>query len=56
MGLLIKNNQRMTVLEQRFLEQVPILLHLIAKELETINETLKEIKENGTDLQRDNNR
>ena len=34
----------MTVLEQKFLEQVPILLHLIASQLECINETLKEIK------------
>lgn len=34
----------MTVVEQKFMEKVPILLHLIATQLECINETLKEIK------------
>lgn len=31
----------MTVAEQKFMEKVPILLHLIASQLECINETLK---------------
>lgn len=45
----------MTVLEQRYMERVPDLLRLIAEELRKINETLKG-KENGTDLQRHDNR
>lgn len=56
MGLLIKNNQCMTVLEQKFMEQVPVLLRSIARELEKLNENLKEIKENGAHIQRNDNR
>lgn len=38
----------MTVVELRFMEQVPALLKQIAKELEEIKETLKK-QENGTE-------
>lgn len=37
----------MTILEQRFLETVPIVLKLIAEELKAINETLKLIVEDN---------
>lgn len=41
----------MTIIEQKFMEKVPILLELIAVELNAINETLKLIaeQENGTE-------
>ena len=38
----------MTVIEMKFMEQVPALLKQIAEELKKINETLK-TKENGTE-------
>lgn len=40
----------MTILEQRFLEIVPIMLKQIAEELKAINETLKKEKEDGTEV------
>lgn len=39
-----KNERQMTVLEQRFMERMPILLHELVKELEEVNKKLDAIE------------
>ncbi len=39
-----KNDRQMTVLEQRFMERMPVLLHELVKELEEVNKKLDAIE------------